>query len=139
MITVKSKRPSDVHEIIRRSPISHIPDADKTLRECMYRSTDVRCGMVDGVIACMCGLIPPTLLSDKAYLWLLTTDIVAEHKFLFVRHSQRYVEEALKEFPIIVGNCAINNHSAIRWLRWLGAEFDTEIVNGHFGFVIRKK
>jgi len=104
----------------------------------MFRSEEVRYGMVDGKIACVWGLIPPTLLSNKAYLWLLTTDIVAEHKFLFVRHSQRYVEEALKQYPIIVGDCLIGNASAMRWLRWLGAEFG-EPDGGRIPFMIKAK
>ena len=144
MITVaRTNDPSaaqayDIRDVLRRSPIANIPEAERIMTECLHRSIEIYYGKVDGQVACVWGLIPPTLLSDQAYLWLLTTDIVAEHKFLFVRHSQRYVEEALKSFPNIVGDVIVGNDSAVRWLRWLGAEFAAP-VGGRVPFTIRAK
>lgn len=137
-IMVRNDTATNLSDIVRRSPVSHVADAERTLRECMKRSIEVRYGMLDGEVACMWGLIPPTLLSDQAYLWLLTTDIVTEHKFLFVRHSQRYVEEALHIFPNIIGDVIVGNKQALRWLRWLGAEFAAP-VDGRIPFTIRTK
>ncbi len=137
-VAIRKNEAIDVRDIVRRSPVAHIPGAEDILRDCMHRSVEVRAGLVDGEVACMWGLIPPTLLSDTAWLWLLTTDIVAEHKFLFIRHSQRYIEEALKEFPNIVGDVMIDNRPAQRWLRWLGAEFQAQ-EGARIPFVIRAK
>lgn len=128
----------DISEVLYRSPVANLPGAEEILLECATRSVEVRYGFVDGKVACVWGLIPPTLLSSTAYLWLLTTDIIAEHKFLFIRHSQRYIEEALKEFPTIIGDCLIDNRPAKRWLEWLGAEFGPPIL-GRFPFTIRAK
>ena len=137
-IAVRNDTATDLGDIVRRSPVAHVADAERTLRECMKRSIEVQYGMLDGEVACMWGLIPPTLLSNQAYLWLLTTDIVAEHKFLFVRHSQRYVEEALHVYPNIIGDVIVGSDSAVRWLRWLGAEF-LPPVGGRVPFTIRAK
>lgn len=124
-MTVEIARRSemDLRDVIRRSPIAGMKDAEQTLRQYMMRSVEVRYGMIDGEVACMWGLRPPTFLSDNAYLWLLTTDIIAEHKFLFIRYSQLYIEEALKRYPIITGEVLVDNRPAQRWLKWLGAEF----------------
>jgi hypothetical protein len=138
MISIRNISDVPLHDVLKRSPVAHIPDAEAILRECVYRSTKVRYGFLDSRLACMWGLIPPSLLSQTAYLWLLTTDIVAEHKFLFVRHSQRYVEEALKIYPTIVGDVIIGNAPARRWLKWLGAEFG-QPDKGRVKFVIRRK
>lgn len=138
MIAICRDREINLQDVIRRSEVAHIPEAEDILRDCMYRSIQVRVGLVDNTVACVWGLIPPTILSDSAWLWLITTDIVAEHKFLFVRHSQRYIEEALKEYPTILGDCLIDNVPARRWLKWLGAEFSVP-VGGRVPFVIRKK
>ncbi len=138
MIAITKSKNFDTHDVIRRSNVKHIPGAEGVLRDCMYRSVEVRVGMLDGVIACAWGLIPPTILSDTAWLWLITTDIVAEHKFLFVRHSQRYIEEALKEYPNIIGSAEVKNWSARRWLRWLGAEFG-EPEGKMIPFIIKAK
>lgn len=137
-VTILKDRAVDTKDIIARSPVKDIPDAENILRDCVDRSVEVRIGLIDGQVACMWGLIPPTLLSDRAWLWLLTTDIIAEHKFLFIRHSQRYIEEALKEFPIIVGDVALYNRSAQRWLKWLGAGFQ-EPVGSRIPFIITAK
>ncbi len=124
MIAIAKTKNFDTADVLRRSNVGHIPGAEAILKDCMYRSVEVRIGEVDGVVACAWGLIPPTFLSNVAWLWLITTDIIAEHKFLFIRHSQRYIEEALNEFPIIIGNVMVDNAPARRWLKWLGAEFD---------------
>ena len=137
-VTVLAKAPLNTADLIRRSPVANIPGAEEVLRECIYRSIEIRQGLLDGEIACAWGLIPPTLLSDTAYLWLLTTDIIAEHKFLFVRHSQRYIESALKAYPTIIGDVIGHNPSARRWLQWLGAEF-APMVMGRTPFTIKAK
>lgn len=136
MITIQKTVDVDLRDVLLHSPVASVLGAEEILRECMYRSIEVRYGLVDSEVACMWGLIPPTLLSTTAYLWLLTTDIVAEHKFLFIRHSQRYIEEALNIYPTIIGDCLVGNRAAKRWLQWLGAEF-TEPVGGRIPFTIR--
>jgi hypothetical protein len=123
MISVVKNQGQDIKALIMRSPVAEIPEALDIMNEWMYRSTEIYYGLVDGQPACIWGFIQPTVLSDCAYLWLLTTDIVAQHKFLLVRHSQMFIEEALKTWPKIIGNCAIDDAKAIRWIEWLGGRF----------------
>lgn len=108
------------------------------LNACLTISHQVFIGLVDGKYACCWGLIPKSLMSDRAYLWLQTTPLVEERKFLFVRHSQRWVEQSLKDYGEIVGFCRPENALAIRWIEWLGGEFQRP-----FGiradFVIRRR
>ena len=138
IVTVRDNTPINIRDILQRSPVRDIPGAEAVMQECMFRSQEIRYGFVDGTVACVWGLIPPTIMSDSAYLWLLTTDIVAEHKFLFIRHSQVQIEDALELYPTIIGDCEVGNAQAFRWLRWLGAEF-AEPIGKRVPFVIRKK
>lgn len=96
-------------------------------QETMYRtlrnSSHIWLGCDVEKVLGLWGLIPPTLLSDRAYLWLYTTEHLKGHEFMFIRHSQRAVQEMLESFPLIVGNTIPSNRRAIRWLKWLGAEF----------------
>lgn len=108
-----------------------------TLDEYLIFSTKLCIGTIDGKFCCAWGLIPPSLLSDKAYLWLWSTDEVEAHKFIFIRRSQIVVKEMLEEYPIIVGYCEINNPRARRWLQWLGAKFG-DPTDRFFPFEIRK-
>jgi hypothetical protein len=101
-----------------------LDDTDlKTMDFCLLMSTVIWAGFIRGELACIWGVIPPTLMSNQAYLWLNTTDVLKGHEFIFVRHSQRVFEELLKEYPSIVGHVLIGADKTFRWLRWLGAEF----------------
>jgi len=97
-------------------------DGEDIIRASVARSSDTWVGKVDGEIACVWGLIPPSLLGDKAYLWLITTDLVDEHPFCFVRHSQLAIKKLLKEYPIIYGHVLPDNTRGLRWLKWLGVK-----------------
>jgi hypothetical protein len=103
--------------------ISFDEEGQQTMDFCLLMSTIIWAMFIEGKLACIWGIIPPTLMSYQAYLWLYTTDVIKEHQFCLVRHSQRAIEEILEEFPSIVGHAAIGSSKSIRWLRWLGAEF----------------
>lgn len=118
--------------------ISLTVEEQKTFDHCLMLTSILWVGAVDGRLACTWGLVPPTLMSDRAYLWLYTTPEVEDHKFLFVRHSQRAMEEMLETYPIITGVTKVGWTQTIRWLRWLGAEFGDH--HGQFlPFEIRKR
>ncbi len=125
--------------LIYASHLAMLPEYQQSV---MYRfmcdSLWVWIGKKDDEVLCFMGLIPPTLLSDRAYLWLQTTPAMQDHVFTFVRHSQLLLAEMLKEFPLIVGHCEASQTKSIRWLRWLGAEFGTPIGRA-IPFEIRAK
>lgn len=127
----------DLKQVLDRSPVRDQPNAMDVLMECYRLSAIVWAGMVEGEPACLWGLIPPTLMSDQAYLWLLTTDLVEDHKFLFVRHSQRFVEIMLQQYPRIIGHCETSATQSIRWIKWLGGRFG-EPEGKRIPFTIRK-
>lgn len=98
-------------------------EESETLEQYLTFSAKLYMGSISGKLVCAWGLIPPSLLSDQAYLWLFSTEAVEEHKFAFVRNSQLAVEDMLKAWPLITGYCARDNDRSQRWLRWLGASF----------------
>lgn len=108
------------------------------LEFCQSMSAEVWSGYVDDKLICCWGLIPPTLLSSQAYLWMHSTPAIREHQFLLVRHSQRIIEKMLDRYDRIVGDCLAGATDSIRWLRWLGAEF-TDSEGPYISFVIDRK
>lgn len=127
-VSIAQARRQDIPDIVARSPEADNPLALRTVEDWFMRSLICFTGMANGQIACMWGVIVPTMMSDQpAYLWLVTTDLINEHKFIFVRHSQMVVKELLKDFPVIQGHCLVSQPISIRWLRWLGAKFFDEI------------
>ena len=114
----------EVMDLISQVEDDSLTENDKeTFRRCVEQTTSVWIGLADGKLVCIWGLIPPTLLSDTAYLWLYTTEAIKGHEFLFVRHSQIAVKAMLKLYPTITGITKIGNEQTLRWLKWLGAEF----------------
>ena len=138
-VAIVPSRSCDFRDILSRSPEARsIPDAYAVLNRWFRVSSEVWLGMHDDKVACVWGLVPPTVLSNRAYLWLLTTELVEKHKFLFVRHSQLVIEDALKRYDLVVGHVAVGNTSARRWLRWLRAEIDAP-ERGFSRFEIRRR
>lgn len=108
----------------------------ETMQRAMMNSSRVWVGTIGDKIVASWGLIPPTLLSERAYLWLYTTKHFNGHEFVFIRHSQRAVRAMLEEFPTIVGHGAVGADKSLRWLYWLGAEF-SEPQGDFLPFTIR--
>lgn len=95
----------------------------KIFYHCIDHTTVIWVLNVNGIVLCAWGLVPPTLVSNIAYIWLHTTDAVKEYEFIFVRKSQIALKEMLKQYPIITGHCEVGADRSIRWLKWLGAKF----------------
>ena len=137
-VAIVAKRNFDTHEVLERATFVDCPNAEQRLRKWLAQSEQVWLGMYDDKVACAWGLVPPSLISNRAYLWLLTTDLVEKHKFLFIRHSQVVMEEALKDYDTIIGHVAVGNEAARKWLRWLGAGIGPP-ENGYSVFKIRRQ
>lgn len=82
---------------------------------------------VDGELGAIWGAVPPTMLSDTAYLWLLTTAAAKGHEFLLARYSKIWIERLQVLYPNICGHCF--DLKAQRWLKWLGGTVEP---NGNF-------
>jgi|SRR5215472_10912365 len=138
-VAIILQKDCDVKDIIKRSPVAAIPNAEQMLKSWLRRSEEVWLGLHDDTVACVWGLSSSSLASNRAYLWLLTTDLVEHHKFSFVRHSQLVIEDALKRHEMIIGHVELRNGPAKRWLRWLGASIGPPEETGYCPFVIRRK
>lgn len=112
--------------------------AQESMKRATHNSSHVWIAYSEDKILALWGLIPPSLLSDMAYLWLFTTEHFTEHSLVCVRHSQRMIQEALREYPTIVGHGTVGAKRSLRWLRWLGAEF-TDPQGDLLPFTIKAK
>ena len=125
------------YDLIFPDHLARLPPMDQeTMQRSMVNSAWVWVGYEGDTVLCVWGLIAPSLLSDRAYLWLYTTEQMHSHVFLFIRYSQRVVAEMLKEYPTIVGHARAGADKSIRWLRWLGAQF-SEPVGQYIPFTIK--
>lgn len=113
-------------------------DESSIMRRWMLTSAEVWVGMIHRQFACCWGVVPPTLLSDEAYLWMYHTPKIERFKFLFVRNSQLAVEDMLTQYNRLYGHVKADASDSKRWLGWLGARLLDE-VNGFKRFEIRKR
>ncbi len=114
----------EAYDLIFPEHLAMLPVMDQvSMHHAMKQSSKVWVGYDGPFVLCSWGLIPPTILSDRAYLWLWTTEHLHEHVFMFIRYSQREIGRMLEHFPIIVGHAKVDTPKSIRWLRWLGATF----------------
>jgi len=90
---------------------------------CLTKSSAIWLGRADGVEACAIGVIPVTILSDRAYLWLIHTKLCEAHPLRFIRWSRRVMDEIHQSYPTIIGLCRPDNLAGRQWLEWLGAKF----------------
>lgn len=121
------------------APLSE--DKKKIMNECFKGSTVVWVGLIDNKVACIWGVALPTILSDRAYLWLWSSDVVKDHPFVFVRRAQIVIKELLGEYEYVVGvvdTSDSNAHNSVRWLKLLGAKFGEPSDGGLIPFQIRR-
>ena len=138
-VTIEHNSVVDLSDVMRRAPMK-VANAEHYLELYIRASVMTWVGRVDGKVACIWGLIPPSLLGDRATLWLQTTDLVEQHKFMFIRHSRIAMERMLAVYPIIVGLADPDFPENIRWLKWLGAQMhEPDMECGGIPFTIRAK
>jgi hypothetical protein len=111
-----------LHGLIYAEYLSMLPmDHQETMARSMHNSPDIWVGYNGDKVFAIMGVIPPTLLSDKAYVWFWTTKHFDSSRFLCLRYSRRIVADALLRYPVLVGHCAAGATHSIRWMQWLGA------------------
>lgn len=124
-VSIESLADQSISRLISsQSDLMLDPSSAEVLEFCRVMSAECWSGYVDDRLICCWGLIPPSLLSNQAYLWMHSTPAIRDHRFLLVRHSQRIIEKALERYPMITGHCHVTAVDSIRWLRWLGAAFE---------------
>jgi hypothetical protein len=116
-------RDIDCTELVRRSVYAEHPSASEWLDSFMHRSQHCFVCYIKGEAAAVYGMIAPTLLSERAYIWLLVTNTIDHNKFLFVRHSQLVIERMLELYDTLEGETHIDDARALRWMKWLGAQY----------------
>jgi hypothetical protein len=128
------------YDLLSRDHFTMLSDSEREIMQrSMSNSAQVWIGEIHGEVVAVWGLIPPTILSDIAYLWMFSTKHMRGHILTFIRQSWRVVDLMLREFPTIVGHCKMENLHGQKWLRWLGAEFGDPINGAVFPFTIRAK
>ena len=89
--------------------------------------------MEDGVPIGMFGVSSSPAFENMGIPWLLGTDAMLNIRRQFVRESEKYLAEAHKLYPRLLNFVHAGNVQSLRWLMWLGFDFDGPIEAGPDG------
>ena len=93
-------------------------------------SRDTKAGLADGEVMCMFSVIPLSALSFTGIPWMLGSKNLPKHSRAFLRRNKVYMNEMRSRFTLMFNYVDIRNTVAIRWLKWLGFEFDAPVLYG---------
>ena len=71
--------------------------------------------------------------------WLLGTRRLPTIKKFFIKNSVERMEELLEGFDYLTNFVMRSNKLSIKWLEWLGAEFQDCQFQGYLSFVLERK
>jgi hypothetical protein len=71
--------------------------------------------------------------------WLLGTRRLPKIKKFFLKHSKERMEELLNGFDYLTNFVMRTNTLSIRWLEWLGAEFNDCQYDNYLSFILERK
>mgnify|MGYP000666343052 FL=1 len=95
------------------------------------RSDQSFAAYVDGELLCCYGRIRGTALTNEACPWLVATDLVMtpRGRRVFLEAGPPLIAELIKGFSRCWNMVYEQNTVAIRWLKWVGFEFNAPPVN----------
>jgi hypothetical protein len=73
-----------------------------------------------GKIAGMFGIKPKSLISDRAIVWLLTSDEVSNMKLSFAKYSKKVMNMFLNLYPVLENYVDSRYIDSVKWLKWCG-------------------
>lgn len=77
-----------------------------------------------GVPLCVFGDVPDS--AGGAVIWELGTDEIRHHKRAFMEKSKLTIGAMLNKYEYLTNVVCMDNRASVRWLKWLGAEFQEE-------------
>lgn len=81
----------------------------------------------------MFGVSSVSVLGTMGVPWLLGTDGMLKIKRKFIRESMQYLDECHKLYPQLVNFVHAGNVQSLRWLTWMGFDFEGPMAAGPDG------
>lgn len=127
---VRPSREEDIEEVSsrlrREDSIEVMAQGHKSPRlaiEESFAASTIRLTLEkDGHAIAMFGLVPDTIIGDKAAVWLLGTEGIATVKKSFCSFSQKVIKYFIGQYPILYAQVDGRYKKTHRWLEWLGAK-----------------
>lgn len=80
------------------------------------------------------GVARKSLIGDIGLIWMLGTPEIEDNPTAFLRSTKAFLQRVQKEYASLENIVDADNYRTIRWLRWLGFEFDANPVITPLGY-----
>jgi hypothetical protein len=122
-------RAEDAAEVMATAGISALAGLISSLRGTLRAGGQAWALLIGGEVAAIWGT-RPAWGGRAALVWLLTGDLVDQHRRLFMQLSRAEVRRLLALFPELLNLVDIRYHRALRWAQWTGAELGAPVRFG---------
>jgi len=134
---------ADLYDDLREEDMLEILGLMCHPRDAVYMSyvTSSKCYSVrdeENNLYCSFG-VAPINGTNIGSAWLLGTRRLPKIKKFFLKHSAEKVEELLDGFDYLTNFVMRSNKLSIRWLEWLGAEFNDCQYENYLSFILERK
>jgi hypothetical protein len=134
---------ADLYDDLREDDMLEILGLNNHPRDAVYASysSSTKCYSVkDDMNNLYCSFgVAPIEGSNIGSAWLLGTRRLPTIKKFFVKHSAERMEELMDGFDYLTNFVMKSNKLSIKWLEWLGAEFNDCQLHGYLSFVLERK
>jgi len=128
-------REEEVLEVSR----SHNKEQLEVIRDSVERSIGDCWAFKDnkGLLA-INGMHPLSPLSDRAIVWLLTTERAKQYPKQLVKQTRKFLRNWSKEYPVLFNFVDAEYEASIRWCKVVGFEVHPAEPFGHDGSMFHK-
>tara|TARA_R100001163_G_scaffold51064_1_gene38470 strand:- start:380 stop:826 length:447 start_codon:yes stop_codon:yes gene_type:complete len=139
----KDMDPIDLYDDLREEDMLEILGLMHHPRDAVYMSyaTSSKCYSVRdeyNTLYCSFG-VAPINGTNIGSAWLLGTRKLPNIKKFFLKHSAEKVDDLLQGFDYLTNFVMRSNKLSIRWLEWLGAEFNDCQYENYLSFILERK
>jgi len=92
------------------------------LEESMKNSTVTLTYLHDGKIVGMFGVAPDLPMSNRARVWMLTSNEIDKTKVAFLKLTKVIIDKFLTLYPTLWNMVDARHTQAVKWLEWSGAK-----------------
>jgi len=119
---------SDIDEVWA----SHRYKPERALKESLEKSI-FALTIVNGNPIGMFGIVPQSILGNKASIWFLSSEDLYKIQKRFLRHSKAFIKLMLEYYPYLYNYVDCRNKKTIKWLKYCGAKFSQPRPYGEEG------
>lgn len=134
-IIVRGVQPGDAARLARRlraQDREELAALGSEPLEALERSArySTRCNTVtvNGVVACMLGVAPVSIMSNVGAPWMLGSDLVTQYPLALGRRTGGYIRGMLDLYPVLRNHVHAKNTVAVHWLQRVGFLLQTPVV-----------